>query len=73
MVRWAGLPVGDYLAGNLSAADFTLYPLVALVERFTQRNPQTIPADLLPPRLRDWAHRMQNLPIVQKTLPPHWK
>jgi glutathione S-transferase len=73
MARWASLPTGDYLVGALSAADFTLYPMVALVERFTQRNPQAIPADLLPPKLKDWAARLQTLPIVQKTLPPHWK
>ena len=73
MARWAALPTGEYLVGALSAADFTLYPMVALVERFTQRNPQAIPADLLPPRLKAWAARMQALPIVQKTLPPHWK
>lgn len=71
LARWA--PTGDYMTGTLSAVDLTLYPFVALVERFSQRNPQAVPADLLPPRLKEWASRMQKLPIVQKTLPPHWK
>jgi len=71
--RWADVPAGDYLAGDLSAADFTLYPLVALVERFSRRHPQAIPADLLPQRLVAWSAHMQKLAIVQKTLPPHWK
>jgi glutathione S-transferase len=73
LAHWASLPTGDYLTGALSAADFTLYPFVALVERFSRRNPQALPADLLPPRLKEWAARLQKLPIVQKTLPPHWK
>jgi hypothetical protein len=46
---------------------------VALVDRFTQRNSQAIPVDLLPPRLKEWAARLQKLAIVQKTQPPHWK
>lgn len=73
LAHWAALPTGDYLTGSLSAVDFTLYPFVALVERFAGRNPQAVPADLLPPTLKEWAARMQKLPIVQKTLPPHWK
>ena len=73
LAHWKSLPTGDYLTGALSAVDFTLYPFVALVDRFSQRNPQAVPVDLLPPRLKDWSTRMQKLPIVQKTLPPHWK
>lgn len=73
LAHWKSLPTGDYLTGALSAVDFTLYPFVALVDRFSQRNPQAVPVDLLPPRLKDWSARMQKLPIVQKTLPPHWK
>ncbi len=71
LARWK--PTGDYMTGALSAVDFTLYPFVAQVERSSQRNPQAVPADLLPPPLKDWAGRMQKLSIVQKTLPPHWK
>jgi len=73
MTRWANLPAGDYLAGALSAADFTLYPMVALIERIGGRNPAEIPTDLLPPSLKAWSTRMQQLEIVQKTKPPHWK
>jgi glutathione S-transferase len=73
LARWALLPADDYMTGALSAVDFTLYPFVALVERFGQRNPHAVPTDLLSLRLKEWASRMQKLPIVQKTLPPHWK
>lgn len=64
---------GDFLAGALSAADFTLYPMAALLERVTQRNPQAMPAGLVTPRLAAWMARMAALDIVQKTRPPHWK
>jgi glutathione S-transferase len=70
---WETTLVGDYLSGALSAADFTLYPLTALIARMASRNPALIPADLAGPRVAAWMRRMQALPVVQKTWPPHWK
>jgi glutathione S-transferase len=70
---WEEMFVGDFLAGPLSAADFTLYPMAALLDRVAQRNPQAMPADLIMPRLAAWMTRMAELDIVQKTRPPHWK
>jgi glutathione S-transferase len=63
---------GDYLTGALSAADFTLYPQVALVQRMMTRAKDTTPTDLLGPKLTAWAARMAALPITKKTWPPHW-
>jgi glutathione S-transferase len=37
LARWDGTVGGDYLVGELSAADFTLYPFVGLVQRFAKR------------------------------------
>jgi glutathione S-transferase len=68
----AGLS-GDYLAGALSAADFTLYPQIALVQRFLGNAKAAAPTPILGPKLTAWAKRMAALPITQKTLPPHWK
>ena len=73
IARWDSALTGDFLAGALSAADFTLYPMAALLERVGQRNPQAMPAGLIPPRLAAWMARMSALDIVQKTRPPHWK
>jgi glutathione S-transferase len=70
---WETMLAGDYLSGALSAADYTLYPLAALIERMAARNPALIPADLAGPRMAAWLRRMQALPVVQKTWPPHWK
>lgn len=71
--RWEAALTGDFLVGGLSAADFTLYPMAALLERVGKRNPQAMPGDLIPSRLAAWMARMAAMDIVQKTRPPHWK
>jgi glutathione S-transferase len=70
---WEPAIAGEYLAGALSAADVTLYPQVALVQRVCSRNPGLLPADLIGPGIGAWMRRMEALPITQKTWPPHWK
>jgi glutathione S-transferase len=72
IARWEAALTGDFLVGALSAADFTLYPMAALLERVSKRS-QAMPADLIPPRLAAWMARMAAMDIVQKTRPPHWK
>jgi glutathione S-transferase len=69
---WEEGITSDYLAGSLSAVDFTLYPEVALVERIGKRNPGLLPP-LYGPKMDAWMRRMEALPVVQKTWPPHWK
>ena len=74
LARWEAALGGDYLAGALSAADFSFYPQVALVQRFLARAPKgAVPAGLLGPKLTAWAERMAALPVTKKTWPPHWK
>ena len=73
IARWEAAFTGDFLAGALSAADFALYPMAALLERVGQRNPQALPADLIPSRFAAWMARMAAMDVVQKTRPPHWK
>lgn len=66
---------GGYLAGVLSAADFTLYPQLALALRIAGRRPG-LDVELyaaLGPRLREWQRRMEELEVLQKTWPPHWR
>jgi len=70
---WEGAITGDYLAGALSAADFTLYPQVALALRIAGRKPGLVAADLIGPRMTAWTRRMEALPCTQKTWPPHWE
>lgn len=61
---------GEYLCGALSAADFSLYPLFAMLARFEKRKP-----DLrweIGPRVTSWMQRIEALPYFRKTYPPHW-
>jgi glutathione S-transferase len=73
LALWESAFAGDYLSGALSAADFTLYPQIALVLRAGKRKPGLLPADLIGPRMSAWVRRMEALPATQKTWPPHWK
>lgn len=63
----------DYFVGSLSVADFTLYPLLALVQRLHDRLPQLGTKPLILPRLSAFMQRMEQLPYLPKTTPPHWK
>jgi glutathione S-transferase len=72
LTMWEAMIAGDYLAGALSAVDFTLYPMIALVQRMGARKTGLAGPDLMGPKLTAWAERMRALPVVQKTWPPHW-
>jgi glutathione S-transferase len=64
---------GDYFVGNISAADFTIYPLLALVKRLHERRPQLGADALIWPKLKGFMQRIEQLPYFTKTTPPHWK
>ena len=70
---WEGAAAGDYLTGELSAVDLTVYPFMALFVRIAGRRPDFAQSDFIGPRLSGWMDRMRALPIVQHTQPPHWK
>lgn len=64
---------GDYFAGELSAVDFTIYPMVALAQRADLRKPDLHIASLIGPKMTAWMKRVEALPFFAKTYPPHWK
>ena len=64
---------GEFLAGPLSAADLTLYPKIALILRCEKKKPALPIGSALPQKMRDWMQRMERLPYLSKTWPPHWK
>jgi glutathione S-transferase len=70
---WETVIAGDDGDGALSAVDFTLYPLIALLSRIANRTPGFDFATSCGPRLAAWQDRMRALPVVQSTWPPHWK
>jgi len=64
---------GDYLAGPLSAADYALYTLLALVWRSEIKLPDLDADSMLTPQLARWKKRIEALPYFDKTIPPHWR
>jgi glutathione S-transferase len=64
---------GDYLAGPLSVADYTLYPWLALSYRIERQHPQHGVSDRIGPKILAWKQRIEALPYFEKTIPPHWK
>ena len=70
---WAQQLRGDFLAGPLSAADFTLYPMLALALRCEKKRPDLAFARAIPAPLGSWMRRVEALPCCAKTWPAHWK
>jgi glutathione S-transferase len=64
---------GDYLAGELSAADFTLYPMIALCLRMEKKKPDLNLRAAIGAKLAAWMARIEALPYYDETYPPHWK
>jgi glutathione S-transferase len=73
LALWEDAATGDYLTGELSAVDLTVFPFMALLLRLAGRRADFVKEDVIGPRLAAWIDRMQTLPIVQRTWPPHWK
>lgn len=73
LALWESLMRGDHLAGELSAADFTLYPLLALSLRCEKKKPDIDLRSIIGPKVAAWMKRIEALPYFQKTWPPHWK
>ena len=73
LAMWESLIAGDYLAGPLSAADFTLYPQIALVLRMDRQHPDLNARVLIGPKLTAWMARIEALPFFRRTWPSHWK
>ena len=72
--RWESFATGSYLAGeSVSAADFALYPLLALTRRMEKKKPDLDVAGMAGPKVSAWMQRIEALPYFQKTWPPHWK
>lgn len=71
---WESVAGDTFLAGpEVTAADFALYPHLALALRMDRRKPDLEVQSLVGPKLAAWAARVAALPIVGKTVPPHWK
>lgn len=74
LVHWEPLVGATWLVGDSpTAADFTLYPLLALAERSQVRRPETDVRGRFGPRVAAWMARCAAHPLFDRTVPPHWK
>jgi glutathione S-transferase len=73
LALWEEAATGECLTDELSAVDLTVYPFLALFLRVAGRRADFVKEDVIGPRLSVWIDRMQRLPIVERTRPPHWK
>jgi glutathione S-transferase len=66
---------GPYFGGeSMDALDLVLYPWIGgYLKRITFRKPETKLTELVPPKLAEWARRIEALPYYDKTVPAHWK
>jgi glutathione S-transferase len=71
--RWRGEIRGEYLAGPLSAADYTLYPMVAMALRCEKKKLDLGLRAALPERINAWMQGVEMLPFFPRTWPAHWK
>ena len=67
-------PEKGFLTGsNPGAVDFTLYPMIALALRMERKKKDLDLRSTIPQKLTEWMKRFEELPIYEKTYPPHWK
>lgn len=68
-----GIGQAEYVASaQPTAADYTLYPLIALTLRMEKKKPDLGIRGVIGPRLKAWMARIEALPYFKKTWPPHW-
>jgi glutathione S-transferase len=65
---------GHFVVGEApTAADFALYPMIAILERIQVRRPDCETFSVVPEYLRAWKARVEALPFFATTYPPHWR
>jgi glutathione S-transferase len=62
-----------YMNPSLTAADFAVYPLLALVRRVQQKIPTLSTSLSFGPKTALLMKSIEALPFYEKTYPPHWK
>jgi len=71
--RWEERLSGEWLVGEMSLADFAVYPHIRLIRRVDDRQPANGLGERMPPRLAAWMKRIEALPYYERTIPPHWR
>ena len=71
-LAWAERICADgFVAGEPSAADYAIYPWLAMLRKLEER--QSHHGFRLPASLRLYMTAVERLPYLERTVPPHWK
>ena len=73
LARFEGYLHGEWFGVELSAADFALYPIIALCLRMEKKKDDLNVSGVIGPKIAAWMKRIEALPYYDKTYPPHWK
>ena len=73
LARFEGYLHGEWFGVELSAADFALYPIIALCLRMEKKKDDLNVSGVIGPKIASWMKRIEALPYYDKTYPPHWK
>lgn len=70
----AGELRGPWFDGSgITALDLVVYPMIGYLKRITSRKPESRLVEIIPPRIAEWAGRVEALPCFDKTFPAHWR
>jgi glutathione S-transferase len=71
-VAWAERAcAAGFVTGEPSAADYSIYPWLAMLRRLEERQPDQ--AVGLPASLRRYMNVVESLPFLERTIPLHWR
>ncbi|MFN0318180.1 MAG: glutathione S-transferase family protein [Burkholderiales bacterium] len=74
LAMWEKADIGRFMVGSsLSAADFAVYPVVALALRLERKKRDLGIRQMIGPKLATWMENISQQPIIRTTWPPHWK
>lgn len=69
-----GAFAGAFVTGEAPGlADFTLYPMTALLQRIAEKAPRLGTDALLSEGAKKWMRHVEALPYFASTIPPHWR
>ena len=74
LAMWEKTNIGQFMVGSsLSAADFAVYPVLALALRLEKKKRDLSVRRMIGPKMATWMQNMTEQPVIRATWPPHWK
>lgn len=74
LVMWEQAGMGLFMVGDaLSAADFAVYPMVALALRLEKKKRDLSIRRMFGRKISGWMQNITEQPVIRTTWPPHWK